>query len=185
MKRISVVYIKLFLGLLFFTLGACIYRRKEVDLYFVLAAPVIVNIGVIFYVHYRKKQFSNKFLQHTYNPSNILFVTSFVFELAGILGYLIGYKLYILGGVHVGLVTLCYFYIFINRKKNRMNIRSNFRMKFEYGILNENIPHSPLHKGAFVKIQKKLPNSYIVRDYENNEYEIEKELLGNIQKISM
>ena len=58
-------------------------------------------------------------------------------------------------------------------------------MKFEYGILNQDIENSPLVKGSFVKIYKRLTNKIIIKDYDNNEYEIDPGMLSDITKVNL
>ncbi len=80
---------------------------------------------------------------------------------------------YLIGTVHLALLLGSYAYvIYISRKQSR-TIQNTIKSVFKIGMLIENIEGTNLVSGMYVNLHKKLGKTYIIRDENNIEYEIE------------
>ncbi|KAL6120389.1 hypothetical protein NUSPORA_02887 [Nucleospora cyclopteri] len=184
-SRLKNIYSKLAINLLFFVLTAFYTRCKDIKMYIPAVVFVLINVFVIIYIFSCRASYEEFFLQLTYNPSNVLIWIMFVVEIGAIVLFYYLLNCYILGLPHLFLILLIYIYIYQNRFKQKTVIKRNMKMRFEYGVLNETIENSPLYKGSFVKISRRTADKVVVKDYNNNEYEIESGMIGQINVIDL
>ena len=183
--RSNIVIAKLIVALICETTVFIIAKSTDWVKYIPAAIVLLVNICTLIIIHIKKKEYNNVFLQLTYIPSDILFIIGFIFEIPTICLYTILFENYYVLTIHLLISIALYLPIYQGRRSFKHKIKNNMKMQFEYGVLAEDIPHSPLSKGAFVKIQRKNGETYIVKDYDNNEYEIDKHLIENIHKVNL
>ena len=187
-SREANVVTKLIVGICCFVVT--VFVKKNINWYTLSLGAIflLVNIITLIIIKIKKNQYNNLFLQFSYNPSNNLFIYGSNFEIPSILlFYCLQCTKYTIciGTIHFLTVLLCYLYIYQGRTSQKTKIRNNIKMKFEYGILNQDIENSPLVKGSFVKIYKRLTNKIIIKDYDNNEYEIDPGMLSDITKVNL
>ncbi|ORD94616.1 hypothetical protein ECANGB1_384 [Enterospora canceri] len=176
---------KLFIALLSGTVAILWKRDKKWLKYLPYAVVLLTDLIGVLYIKIKKREYRNLFLQYRYNPCDLLFLITFVIEVPAIVVFYALIQAWPLLAAHLVAVLLLYVHIYQGRKAQRTKIRNNVRMHFEYGILKEDIPHSPLFKGSFVKIHKRQGDMLVVKDYDNNSYEIEVTLVTNITKVNL
>lgn len=169
----------------------CMLLQKDRNLIITYTLTIVFPILVLSYIYYKKRLYFKRYLCRAFVPSTKLII--FVHIVDSTLMFAFYYALSLLEKrqwlfyavliSHISISTIIYTVIYSQKERNRTVIAYT-RHKYRLGIVSRDIGgKNGLQMGQPVEIVQEIPGGYIVKDSQNNDFQLKTEDIETILNV--